>query len=214
METLINPNQINSKPIKILNVVQTRTLTRDGAVYSGFSQDNYLEFASIVNNGYINFSAYDIISKIASADSWKIRAKFKTGEVDNNIVQTILGQKFGNHNTPQISIYSGKINICISFTGDSWSFDEVFDSMVMSENTEYYIDLEFSGTAYIVTLYDASKTIIATETVGTSISKIYNAGQFKIGADSSAEGFAGAIDIESWEIEIDGQVWWKGVETL
>lgn len=81
METLINPNQINSKPIKILNVVQTGTLTRDGAVFSGFSSSNYLRLGARVDKGILSLdsSTYfkNFPSSINNSNNWEIVFRVK-----------------------------------------------------------------------------------------------------------------------------------------
>lgn len=190
---------------KILNVVEVGNLTRNGAKVSGFSSSDYIKIGSSYENNMVasNFSE-NIIPLMAVADSWEIMIKFKTSNLNNQI---ILGQEV-NNTTPQIKIYNSKINICLSFDGSTWAHDVGYDTLLA--NTTYYISLKYTGSSYIVTLYDSSKTQISTNTISDS-TKIYNEGIFRFGSDESTNAFEGEIDFSETYIKIDGNFKWKGV---
>jgi len=196
---------IPSVATKILNVVEVGNLTRNGAKISGFSSSNYIKIGSSYEDNMVAFNfSENIIPLMAIADSWEIMIKFKTSNLNNQI---ILGQE-ANYTTPQIEIYNSKINICLSFDGSTWAYDEGYDTLLA--NMTYYISLKYTGTSYIVTLYNSSKTQISTYTINDS-TKIYNEGIFRFGSDENTNAFEGEIDFNETHIKIDGNFKWKGV---
>lgn len=209
-----NTNSYNvlGSETKVLNIVQEGTLVRDNLTISGFD-NGYFSPASRVSGGILsldNSTSYsNIIDAMANANSWKLNIKFETGDdISNN--QVIIGQLNDNYTTPQIGLWNGgKLNICLSFNGGSWDYDEEYETL--SVNTIYYLTLEFTGESYITTLYNSTKTLIATHTI-TDNTKIYNDGRFCFGSDHGSEYFEGKIYLEETNIEVDGQIGWRVVE--
>lgn len=209
-----NTNSYNvlGSETKVLNIVQEGTLVRDNLTISGFNS-GYFSPASRVSGGILSLddstSYSNIIDTMANANSWKLNIKFETGDdISNN--QVIIGQLNGNCTTPQIGLWNGgTLNICLSFDGSSWAYDEEYETL--SANTIYYLTLEFTGESYITTLYNSTKTLIATHTI-TDNTKIYNDGRFCFGSDHGSEYFKGKIYLEETNIEVDGQIGWRVVE--
>lgn len=217
METKINPNQINGG--KILNVVETGSLTRNGAVYSGFANNKYLQLGDIVSGGYVSLSnaVKDFGAICENANSWKVKMKFKYVAGGSADMQTIF-----NMNTAygsQISIQTSSSKLLWQFSnssgGSSISGGDEIGTTTLIDGTTYWITFEFTGTAYQVSLSTDGTNFELEKTPTSSTEKLSNRANWVIGTMiSDSRNFLGEIDIEGWEIEVDGNIWWKGVEQI
>lgn len=221
METLINPNQIrdggSSKEIKILNVVQTGTLQRDGAVFRGFSgNSNYLQLGARVDKGILSLdtSTYlkDLGGAIESANSWEVIMSF-TYVTDTTHKQGIIGNAvdYGTH----LSINtSEKLEMQLS-NASSGSADIGVETgaTTLVNGTKYWTKWEFTGSAYNLYLSTDGITY-ELEATKDSDAKINKRANWIIGIETPYRAFSGSIDIANAQIKINNELWWKGVETL
>ena len=75
--------------------------------------------------------------------------------------------------------------------------------------------MEFTGTAYQVSLSTDGINFQLEKTPTTSNTKLTNRGDWVIGTMLSDNRiFLGEIDITDWVIKVNGNIWWKGVETV
>ena len=224
-ETLINSNQIrdgggSSKEIKILNVVQTGTLTRNGAVVSGFSTSNYLQLGARVDKGILSLDSSTYTKNfgdvVETANSWEWC--FKIHFIDNPsspitlqyIFANIAG--YGSHirvNTSIKKLFLGLSNVD---GDDSIGYIEGITTLV--DDTDYYVKVEFTGSAYNLYLSTDGTTWNLEGTITSSTKIIKRGNGWIIGSDSSSGYFLGGIIISDWYIKINGEYWWKGVETI
>ena len=205
--------------IKILNVVETGSLTRDGAVYSGFSNSNYLQLGDKVNGDLLDISnkIKDFGAVCETANSWKVKMKFKYVAGGTADMQTIF-----NMNTAygsQISIQKSSDKLLWQFSnssgGSSISGGDEIGATTLVDGQTYWVIMEFTGTAYQVSLSTDGINFELEKTPTASTEKLTNRAKWVIGTMiSDNRNFMGEIDVEGWEIEVDGQVWWKGVEDI
>ena len=218
METKINKNQI-AGAIKILNVVENGSLTRNGAVYSGFSSSNYLQIGDKVNDGYISLAnaVKDFGAVCETADSWKVKMKFKYVAGGTADMQTIFNMNTAYGSQISIQTSSSKLLWQFSTSGSGSSIsggDEIGTTTLVDGNT-YWITFEFTGTAYQVSLSTDGINFELEKEPTASTEKLSNRATWIIGTMiSDSRNFLGEIDIEGWEIEVDGSIWWKGVEQI
>ena len=202
-----------AQTITIDNFVINGSLTRNGTKFSGFSSSNYLMITDkFINNTW--FFQPEYYGKNSyyfnDANSWEIFTKITTGSIGAR--RPIFGQNSTSYYCPQVVITSaGKIEFCISTDGSSWAYDVTGD-YVLSANTTYYIKLEFTGTDYICTLYDESKTVLETLTRTDSTKTVSNA-NIRWGYVPS-NSFNGSIDFGETYININGAIFWKPFQDI
>lgn len=204
METKINPNQINSEPIKVLNVVQTGTLTRDGAVFSGFSNNNYLDFGARIDKGILSLdnTTYIKNTKAILSSPYEIGISLIAYGGGTDFISQgdyIGGLQFG---------INGQMHLSISVESTYTVSDFTFDL-----NKKYFVKIVYDTTNYKGYVSETGfddMTLVLTSSFGTTPTRNSNLflGYYK---DYS---WNGEIDIANTYIKINGEYWWKGVETL
>lgn len=202
-----------TQTFNIDNFIINGSLTKNGTSFSGFSTSNYLSVTDkFINNTW--FLQPDYLFKDAyylnDAESWEIFVKFTTGSIGS--VRPIFGRSNSSYYCPQVLITSaGKIEFFISTNTSSWAYDVTGD-YVLSANTTYYIKLEFTGTDYICTLYDESKTVLETLTRTDSTKTMSNA-NIRWGCNNS-NSFNGSIDFGETYINKNGTLFWKPFQEI
>ena len=204
METKINPNQINSNPIKILNVVQTGTLTRDGAVFSGFSNSNYLQLGARVDKGILSLDSSTYYKNCSNiSDSIELIVKIKTG---SNLTpfQNIIGWD----DTIDLYIENSYLKI--------WNASQntALVGWELSANSIYWIKVTINGTSKILSYSTDGVIYSDVSTEDTTLAKYYTC---RIGngvSNSLNRPFLGFIYLDETYIKSNGEYWWKGVETI
>lgn len=204
-----------NKEIKILNVVQTGTLTRDGAVFSGFSGSNYLAIGGVVDNNILaitNNANYKSLDTIFSND-FEIN-----GSADNVLTKATTQSCLFCCQTQSkgIVILVTNANGYIRFNLYYNSNNNSITTTIQSEKV--YFRLKKVGTNYKFYVntdgqtYDSS-TLVNEQTVteDLSASKRYYIG---ICIYYSSIICHCDIDLTDWNIKVNGEYWWKGVETL
>lgn len=223
-ETLINPNQIadggSSKEIKILNVVQTGSLTRDGAVFSGFSgtanSGSYLKIGARVDKGILSLDSstyykyFELVTP--NANSWEFVTKIHY-VASSTQMQYIFSEKVRYGSYIEIAP-SGKIDLQVSNSNSSADIGVKEGTTVLTDGTDYFIKMEFTGSAYKASISTDGQTWTEECSI-TSPEKITNRGNWVIGVEeSNSRYFLGNINIAETYIKVNGEYWWKGVETL
>lgn len=223
METKINPNQINSKPIKILNVIQTGTLTRNEGKFGGFSSSNYLSIGKpteILSLDSGNVAKKDI-TPLTQADDWEFVVKFKTPN-DFHKSEQYYGWEIWQYQSNYWEQYiasSKKINTYIDRQ------DKIGDT-VLVENTIYYVKTTFSYSQSTYKVYlSTTGEFAGEETLEASFDNIQKRIPFYYLSQTIVFGYnsdtryaysttVGYLDMEGTYIKINGEYWWQGVETL
>lgn len=214
-ETSINSNQLRGDGIKILNVVQTGTLTRDGAVFSGFSTSKYLELGARFDKGILSVDSpsckKDFGSIVETADSWEILFKIKT-PIASNTEQGI----FINNANWASALWFNTVNLTLSLSNSGSQVDigTISINAETYSNTAIYVQAKFDGTKYYLTILDENKDVLATDSLTSNTKLINRDVDWLIGTFGSGRKFQGSIDVSESYIKINGEYWWKGVETL
>lgn len=215
METLINRNQIQgANKIQVLNIIQTGSLTRDGAIINGFSSSDYCTVAARVSENILSLDS-STFSKNFSRDinnssNWEIVFRVKLTD-KNSGWQTLYtytpGSIFGG-------VSCGATNIYISMSRSSQGDIFTYNITDLTEGEFYSVKVEYTGTQYIVSISSDGDTWIVKHTE-TSSTKI-NPERFIIGTtiQDNTSYCVSPIDLAKCYIKINGVYWWKGVETL
>lgn len=207
--------------IKILNVVQTGTLYRNGAKFGGFDGSNYLTLGARVDNGILsvdNNTSYKNILELSQADDWEFVIKFKTPDTFVKQGITYYGWTLWYQAENQWTLYIDRTAKLTLYINGIYAVSE--NSLV--EDTVYYIKLKYSYSESTYKLYlsttgefNGEETLEITINDQTKIpNKIIIFGRYETSNDYSYTTTVGYIDMEGTYIKINGEYWWKGVETL
>lgn len=204
---------------KVLNVVETGDLTVDGSVYSDFSLSNYLELGSKMNKGYLRLTdkPLDFVGIVSQADSWEMVWKIHYIEKTGTGGQCLFSE--GEPNNPPANfcyfVYDGKFYL--RFTNNNGIFineEEGVTSLV--DDTDYWIKLVFTGSAYVVSISTDGENFTTDISVNSS-EKITRDNIWKIGCMSNGQpndNLNSLLDLLGCYLKADGEIVWKGIETL
>ncbi|MGN0193477.1 MAG: hypothetical protein ACI4CY_08145 [Candidatus Gastranaerophilaceae bacterium] len=147
---------------------------------------------------------------LASYDKWVLKSKIKTGENAANI-------PFLAHTdapSMQITFSNGKIGFSASSDGATWNLAAgVTSTAELDPETEYFVRIEFTGTAYVISASTDDETYSELINVESS-AKVYNSAYLNIGTTRSANVFFnGAFDLKYFNIYGDGALVFSGNET-
>ena len=227
METLINSNQIlggTGSKIKILNVVQNGSLTRNGSVYSDFSSSNYLQLGDNINGGYISLgnNVKNFNNFFSTANSWEVNGSFTLGNITNNqmILSSDTGESKGIYFYYNYNDENPNNTLTIVFCASGGLVIIRTEANYITANTKYYFRLQFTGSEYKFYLNTDGETYDNTTLIGyeTNANKCYDTNDLRIGKspwagigslNSDAE-----INLADWNIKKNGEYFWKGVETI
>lgn len=210
----------SSKEIKILNVVQTGTLTRDGAVFSGFSGYSSLEVGAKLDKGILSLDSSsclkDVGYALTNADTWEIGTYIYLVDytMPSSNFRAIYGQKNTNRATPELTITTSTMAFSVANNLSAWLYQLIID-IVFDLNKWYYIKTFFDGTKYGLEIYNENNILVASK-YKNSTTKVVATENIRWGSDTGGSSDFGQnrIDIEKTYIKINGEYWWKGVETL
>lgn len=212
------PSSKSSKEIKILNVVQTGNLTQDGSIFSDFnSGNNYIQPIARVDKGILNLdnstNTKNFGFAASLANNWEVVVQFvykretsrKQGLFCNNV-------DYSTH----LSIRNDeKVEFQVSNSTNSADIGLIISPTVLTDGQEYYAKGEFTGSTYNLYLSTDGTNWNLEGTSITSQTKITNRGNgWMFGWESTARYQAGSMDMAKCYIKINGEYWWKGVETL
>jgi hypothetical protein len=217
MQGITNATITSGGGIKILNVVQTGTLTRDGAVFSGFSSNtNYLQLGARVDKGILSldsstyYKSFETVTP--TTNTWEFVTKIH--HIASSTQRQYILNQYVLYGSELEILTSGVIRLQISNSSSSADIGVQDGTTVLADDTDYWIKIEFTGSAYKAYLSTDGQTW-AEECSITSDTKISNRGPWVIGVATGTDRyFLGSIDIAETYIKINGDFWWKGVETL
>lgn len=176
-------------------VVGSPTIT-DGVV-SGFSASDYLK---IQNLG----------EKISTANKWEFVTKIHTSLTNSG--QCIFGNNVDWGTNVRINS-ENQLILNVSNTTTSADIGSITGLTVLSDDTDYYVKVEFTGTQYILSL-SIDGTAWSNEGYINSSTKITNRGDWLFGMYSvSAWYFRGSIDMNETYIKINNKLWFGTQQT-
>lgn len=206
---------------KILNVVQTGALIREGTVFSGFSGSNYLQLGARVDKGILSLDSSTYIKNFGNvsrkANSWELVTKIHFYR-NSSVVQMIVDESLNSYSgfaivttddgtTPNCMLLSLKDYNGTTIISDTRGTYEYLD------NTDYWLKLVFTGTQYILS-YSLDGENFTTDISITSDKKI-GIGTLIFGKSSGNSNWHlqdTTMDIAETYIKINGEYWWRGVE--
>lgn len=173
----------------VLNgTVNGKPLISPDKVMSEFSTDNYLTMLSQWK---------------PSGNPWKIHLRVTTGSGTND---TLFGQSSTNRTTPQLALVNKVLKIYLASSTSAWDISSGDScSIELEPNTSHDIDVEFTGTAY---------TISVDGVVGLTLNNstpVYSGNYpFILGYDSGNNPFTGSVHLGESYIEFNGVEVWRG----
>ena len=202
--------------IKILNVVENGTVTREGTKYSGFANDKYLQIGNKVDGDIIALSneIKDFGAMIKTANSFEcvFLCNYKT-----KTKQYLFGES-GSW-ASKIGIENVDVVLQLNFEGGEsleWLIIER-GSYTFTENADYYFKFAFDGTAYTLSIKEKNETSYTTVITIANSTKFSSGREWIIGytdtADTNNE-WGSYIDMEGCSTKSNGDFWWKGVEEI
>lgn len=181
---------------------------------------NYTEIGepTINNNIVSDLSSLDYIqinnlgTYIQSATTWKSITKIHTSLTNSG--QCIFGNNVDWGTNVRINS-ENQLIFNVSNTTISADIGSITGSTVLSDNTDYYVKVEFTGTQYILSLSTNGTTWTEEGNIESS-TKIINRGSWVYGAYSvSSWYFRGTIDFIETYIEINNElIFGHKIETL
>ena len=194
----------NSTIAMSTNVNIVGNLTNNNGVLSGFSSTSW----GVLPN---NFSP--------SNNNWVVQIKFKTGTIGT--VQHLLNSSSLAYQQVEIAIDTdGKMSSNAYINNTATPLYSILGFTMLNANTNYWVQLEYNNTTgYTLKLSTDGEnfTTEATSGVTAIINQPYN---LALGADFAHDGayiegaFTGSIDLKESYINIDGQRWWTGANTV
>ena len=179
------------------NVTKVGSLVDNQGVLSGFSSSNY---AKIQNYFSPSSSTWEVVLK---AKLSSIPASGTSSIMLAGLTDSYISLEIGS---------AGKIQFLIG-NGSSWVVNTTVGTTVFQTNTDYWFKLGFNGTAY--TVYSSTNgsdwTQEATATNSVPMSNV----TLVIGISRLLNNsFLGAIDLKESYININGERWWNGTDTI
>lgn len=181
---------------KDINVDKIGDLTVEDGVLSGFSDSNYAKFPIMFN---------------PSSNPWEIVLKVNTGTIASTYNCLLHSTSKDKAFSPVIELKNGELHIYLSSNGTSWDITSQLKCGVLSANTDYWLKLEFTGSAYNVYV-STTRTFGNTPTATVASSSPIKTTEYsKFGINfESLYPWGGTIDLKESYININGKRWWTG----
>ena len=172
----------------------------ENKVASGFTSSKYLKLQSVFN---------------PSSNPWEMVFKVKTGS-DVTSTHCINGSGVLSGADFQgvcVITLGGNFVYYLSSTGSSWDIvSEAHGSTSIQTNTWYYVKLEFTGSAYVLSLSTDGQTWTTDSTTTSSASVYVSSQPMVIGgsfySSTNISPWNGEIDLSESYIKINGSDWW------
>ena len=206
-DTSTNPvqNQAITNRINEIELYKTPNLSITGSPtvtqgqVSNFSDSNYMQFPFALD--------------LSEATSISIIMAFTTG---SNVTtqENILDSYYGI----AVAISSGKFVLALGSTGSSWDIaNGVSGTATVEAETTYFVRISWDGTNYILSYStDAGDTWTDDITVVSSTvlyeTQVYIGGSPDLFGAGTAKPFSGTINLNSWVINYNGQLFWQGMD--
>ena len=182
---------------KYSNITTVGTLTDNNGVLSGFSASNFAKTPIKIN--------------LNSANTWEIVTKQNISSV-GSINDGYMGILGGAYNVNYYISTSNKIYVELSSNGTSYNIGSIPMLNAVTLNTDFYLKLEFTGTAYNLYYSTDGETWTLQGSI-TSSTKVSNrSNYFALGVDEAGNhtNWQGSIDLNECYININGSRWWSG----
>lgn len=201
----------NKQDISLINVTDKANIVNETDYVSCIND-------MAVSNGILNgFAAnkYAVLPNVFTPNnsSWEI--VIKTHYIANSNTQWLISP---NSSAPFGNILfginnSGRLYILLGTNNSAWNIANTTGSAVLTNNTDYYFKLEFTGSYY--NLYYSLNGTNWTKDIETASSSVIYQGQgLALGLEVYNKGsnsyWKGSIDLTESYIKINGSVWWIG----
>lgn len=189
------------------NISTVGSLTNDNGVLSNFSTSNYVKFPNNFQPG---------------SNPWEMVFKVKTGAIltgSQYIVAICKGFTNETRYGTRIYLQENHFRITVSYNGTAWDItgESSIGTHTVQPNTDYYVKLQYTGSAYILSYSLDGETYIE-DINKTSSTSIYNGNTACLigiwNNGSYVDPWPNSIDLRESYININGQRWWTGAEVL
>ena len=190
----------NTSTNKYSNVTKIGSVVDTDGVLSGFNASNYVKTPNTIN--------------LNSADSWEIITKHNITSV-GSINDGFMGILGGAFNVNYYINSANKATVELSSNGTSYNIGSISMLNAIVLNTDFYLKLEFIGTAYNFYYSEDGENYTLQGTISSSAKVSSRNNYFALGVDERGvhTSWQGSIDLNGCYINIDGQRWWSGRQT-
>ena len=190
----------NTSTDKYSNVTKVGSVVDTDGVLSGLSASNYAKTPNTIN--------------FNSADSWEIITKHNITSV-GSVNDGFMGILGGQFNVNYYINAANKATVELSSNGASYDIGSISMLNAIVLNTDFYLKLEFIGTAYNFYYSEDGENYTLQGTISSSAKVSSRNNYFALGVDErgSHTSWQGSIDLNGCYINIDGQRWWDGRQT-
>lgn len=184
------PNDINLE-LDSLNVSITGSPSVDNGVVSGFSSANYIATNSNFNPG---------------GKTWEWQFKINRPSIANAL---IFGGK--SYKIPMIGTSGSKFRLYLSGNGTSWSITSgTSGTHTVVADTDYWVRLRFTGSAYILSYSTDGSTFTDDITVSSTVQQVGGVPVYMGYGWNDTPMTNGSIDLSACYIKVGDDVVWQG----
>lgn len=184
------PNDINLE-LDPLNVSVTGSPSVDNGVVSGFSSANYIATNSNFNPG---------------SKTWEWQFKINRPSIANAL---IFGGK--SYKIPMIGTSGSKFRLYLSGNGTSWSITSgTSGTHTVVADTDYWVRLRFTGSAYILSYSTDGSTFTDDITVSSTVQQVGGVPVYMGYGWNDTPMTNGSIDLSACYIKVGDNVVWQG----
>lgn len=157
-----------------------------------------------------NFSTnnYVVLQNVFDSSlPWTVVFKFNFNTIDNG-AKVLLG--YNSSGLFKLAIYNKKLEFSVSTSTSDWNIGQIVGTRVFQTHKNYWIKVEFTGSAYNAYVSEDGLTYDLEGTIESSEAFVVP-NQFVIGNGGWQfnEVFTGSIDLNETYIQVDGKMWWK-----
>ena len=184
------------------NITKVGSLNDNQGVLSGFSASNY----AIIEDIPSTLSTFEIVFNITIGDA--------------SGYNSVCGQVTGNLTCPQIApsnALENGFNFGISQDGNTWTAVNMLPAELVSNGEQYWLKAIWDGSA-LRGYYSIDGLNWVESAIKDSVSNVVWTAQLAIGIDYDANNnnkyFKGSIDLKESYININGERWWTGANSI
>lgn len=167
---------------------------------------NVRQFYNILEN--FSTSNYVVLQNVFDSSlPWTVVFKFNLNAIDDG-AKVLLG--YNSSGLFKLAIYNKKLEFGVSTSTSDWNIGQIVGTQVFQAYKNYWIKVEFTGSAYNAYVSEDGLTYDLEGTIKSSEAFVVP-NQFVIGNGGWQfnEVFTGSIDLNETYIQVDGKMWWK-----
>lgn len=182
------------EPTKSINATKVGSPTVNNGIVSGFSSSDFLTL-----NDYL---------PSFGSNTWEWVTKANTGSLSGSLI----GKTSGGGVSLVINT-NGTLSFAATYDGTQWDLTQT-SSLTVNANTNYYFKVEFTGSAYKVSVSTNGNSYTEYVSTASSTSIQTNLFNFSLGYTASGTAFAGTINLNESYIKLGNNIVWTGVTNM